>query len=450
MDLIAQIEYEKAEIEKINENIAEYERIIIDRNSRLGSESSTFVNDNLIKGQKNALESRINKLLKLKSEISATIQEYRNKIDNERKLRVVFDRIYKNYEEDLDQKKESIRILIEDNRVSPGAPEDGEKFENYKHRAEKEKTEFEKEMREFADLIRLHSLKKAKSKQLSKSQKLSDTSPLEASANRLDKPQTVQAPPNTIRGKRLEKASIREAPGSFSHLVSYEASLQRLLKQTGSADPQGVINSFSAMESQNFSIFNYINGVNTEAERLERAIDTLRLEVQRHKGRGLSTDAMRRLRAKDIAHKVLATEAKCALLEKRYAESTKLIDNLKTGVENILTRTSVGTAATNAVSQVTDNNLVYCLGLIEQRTSEVLLAYAASQEGTGSATLKLPQLALSHNKHKDKGLKGQRLQQYPEIADGLDRDGPGPAEDDEEERPFTRAELHKRVVSDLG
>ena len=239
MDLIAQIEYEKAEIEKINENIAEYERIIIDRNSRLGSESSTFVNDNLIKGQKNALESRINKLLKLKSEISATIQEYRNKIDNERKLRVVFDRIYKNYEEDLDQKKESIRILIEDNRVSPGAPEDGEKFENYKHRAEKEKTEFEKEMREFADLIRLHSLKKAKSKQLSKSQKLSDTSPLEASANRLDKPQTVQAPPNTIRGKRLEKASIREAPGSFSHLVSHEASLQRLLKQTGSADPQG-------------------------------------------------------------------------------------------------------------------------------------------------------------------------------------------------------------------
>ena len=447
MDLIAQIEYEKAEIEKINENIAEYERIIIDRNSRLGSESSTFVNDNLIKGQKNALESRINKLLKLKSELSTTIQEYRNKLDNERKLRVVFDRIYKNYEEDLDRKKESIRILIEDNRVSPGAPEDGEKFENYKHRAEKEKTEFEKEMMEFADLIRLHSLKKAKSKQISKSQKLSDTSPLETSP----KPLAVQAPPNTIRGKRLEKASIREAPGAFSHLVSYEASLQRLLKQTGSADPQVVINSFSAMESQNFSIFNYINGVNTEAERLERAIDTLRLEVQRHKGRGLSTDAMRRLRAKDIAHKVLATEAKCALLEKRYAESTKLIDNLKTGVENILTRTSAGTAATNAVSQVTDNNLVYCLGLIEQRTSEVLLAYAASQEGTGSATLKLPQLALSHNRHKDKGVKGQmRLQQYPEIADGLDRDVPGPAEDDEEERPFTRAELHKRVVSDLG
>ena len=52
---------------------------------------------------------------------------------------------------------------------------------------------------------------------------------------------------------------------------------------------------FISAEDQNFSMFNYVNELNQEAEKLEEQAAELQGEMERHTGVGASEDSQRQL-----------------------------------------------------------------------------------------------------------------------------------------------------------
>ena len=48
------------------------------------------------------------------------------------------------------------------------------------------------------------------------------------------------------------------------------------------------------VQDQNFALFNFVNELNGECEKLEGQISELRAEIEKYKGQGLSTDSQRK------------------------------------------------------------------------------------------------------------------------------------------------------------
>ena len=86
--------------------------------------------------------------------------------------------------------------------------------------------------------------------------------------------------------------------------------------------------------------------------------------------------------------------------------------------------------------------LMQYLGIIEQRTSEILQAYAATQIGrtTNDQAMLLPAVVTADSTAK----LHVQPPSYEDMSSGEDSD------DDEDERPLTRQELDKRTLREFS
>lgn len=221
-------------------------------------------------------------------------------------------------------------------------------------------------------------------------------------------------------GSQLNLLTLRTSTQQSSPVGSvegYEASIHRIQHAfclpLGS-DPELIINKFTELETSNFSLFSYINTVNSDIELFEHSIDEMRKKIDLHRGKDLNENEEKKLRNKAIVDKLNLVKNKISMYEEVYKESLVTMESLKSGVHNILGRIgSSPTTALNSIDPLSANfnnsdrvevsDLVMYIGLIEQRTNEILLAYAASQQHlhasskgtTDSSALQLPTLANS-------------------------------------------------------
>jgi len=50
-----------------------------------------------------------------------------------------------------------------------------------------------------------------------------------------------------------------------------------------------IVTRFLEAEEQNFSLFNYVNDINSEIERLEHSISDMRNQIEKYRGQGIVT-----------------------------------------------------------------------------------------------------------------------------------------------------------------
>ena len=85
------------------------------------------------------------------------------------------------------------------------------------------------------------------------------------------------------------------------------------------------------------------------------------------------------------------TEAKAEQYEKKYEAAMKTVNALKVGVQSIFSKIGCNTPENMGLlgnEGVTEGNMMQYLGIIEQRTNEILQMYAASiaaQHGGGES-----------------------------------------------------------------
>jgi hypothetical protein len=242
-------------------------------------------------------------------------------------------------------------------------------------------------------------------------------------------------------GNKGDKALV---PLSQEKIHSYEEMLLKIQADTGLTDVNNIVSKFLETEEQNFSLFNYVNDINSEIERLEHSIADMRNQIEKYRGQGMSSDTQRKKTIRDLEDKLNKTDKKADEYEARNQVAMRTINQLKNGIQSIFTRIGATSASVDEMlgnQGVTESNMMQYLGIIEQRTTEILQAYAASQIGLPNEhTLQLPSVVPAEGMSKMSVLPPS----YDDMSSGEDSEG------ERDERPLTRQELEKRTLREFN
>lgn len=170
---IRKIEIERKKVEDIEKEIASYQEKILEQKARLGGVNAAQINNKLVQRQIRQLENRMDKNLTKFNEILSENRVLRQKIDDYRRERVIFDAIYKKLERELHEKKKEMTAIIEDSKMAYKIREKAqEELIVLQQRSEKDKMEYEVEFYELGQLIKSqqHMLQQMRIKQFDKAQ----------------------------------------------------------------------------------------------------------------------------------------------------------------------------------------------------------------------------------------------------------------------------------------
>jgi chromosome segregation ATPase len=372
-------------------------------------------------------------------------------IDNLRRERQAFDSIYKKLEKDLQEKKAEMQRIIDISNVAYEARDKAQQeMAILKAQADREQAEFEAQWKELGRLIendrKMKELMKQKEKAgIGSSGKLEDEDRLRRKILRNN---SVIA-----KDKEAQKAALQK-------VQSYEEAFAKIQASTGISDIDELVATFIEAEDKNFSLFNYVNELNSEVESLEDQIADIRREIERHKGQGQSTDSQKKRVLEDLEAKLRHTEARAEQFEARASRAMNAVNQLKQGIQAAFDKIGCNQDAVSAVlgSQgVTESNMMHYLGVVEQRTNEILQMYAAVQLQMVGQDLLSPEAQASLANILGHGpavpIGAGRVEVAPPAA-GEDPEGSEGSEGEEaaEEaaRPLTRDELKLETLRSLA
>merc|ERR1712048_1508520 len=135
---------------------------------------------------------------------------------------------------------------------------------------------------------------------------------------------------------------------------TYKEAFEQIKATTGISEIDQLVKTFIAHEEHNFSLFNYVNSQTHELEKLEEDIEGLQ---------------------QDLRHTLEFINASTEQYDAKYQQVDNTINLLKGAIQHIFNKIdcNVGNMSDMlADSQVTEANMMQYLGIIEQRTNEIL------------------------------------------------------------------------------
>ena len=168
--------------------------------------------------------------------------------------------------------------------------------------AEKEKSEFENEFNDLGYLIKqqqIH-LEQIQSRGVAK---VEEEKTLRTQMTAVD---THELVPAFHRNRDCSTNSnnytynTNSTPLSADKIRSYEEALLLVQQTTGIFDTGDIVTKFLESEDINFSLFNYVNDINSEIERIEHSIAEMRNKIEKYRGQGMSTDTQRKMTLRDL------------------------------------------------------------------------------------------------------------------------------------------------------
>uniref|UniRef100_A0A0G4G626 ODAD1 central coiled coil region domain-containing protein n=1 Tax=Chromera velia CCMP2878 TaxID=1169474 RepID=A0A0G4G626_9ALVE len=408
----------------------------------MGGVNAAKETDESVAKQIRVLENRLDKALQKFNEAVARNKELRDQIDSLRRERVVFDNIYRKLERDLDDKKKQMADIIETANNAYAARDTAQtQMAALKAQADKEHAEFEREWRELGRLIesdrRIKEAMKQREKAREEEEKRGEFS-MEEEA-RLKKKGTKTGW-NVLKDKGQIRASLEK-------IAAYEESFAKIQAATGISDIDELVSTFISAEDQNFSLFSYANELSAEIESLEAQIAELKVEIERYKSQGPSSDPTKQKAMAELEERWASLDKKAERYEQRYQTAMKTVRALMTGVQSIFTRLECNTPEVQEMlggQGIAESNLMSYLGIIEQRTNEILNLYRAMQEerdlpAEGGAQIppKRPQpVALSYD-----------VKIPSTVEDHSEEDA---SDEEDDAKPLTREELRLRTMKGLS
>jgi hypothetical protein len=238
---------------------------------------------------------------------------------------------------------------------------------------------------------------------------------------------------------------------------SYEEAFQKIQQATGITDIDDLVTTFIAAEDQNFSLFNFVNELNQEQEKLEEQMTELNGEIEKFKGAGAADDGVRKKLLKDLEGRLQRTDAKTEQYEQRFQAAMRTVNALKAGITSIYNKIGCNNPGNRELlgdQGVNESNMLSYLGVIEQRANEVLQTYAAHKMAEAASA--------NPDSNASEGIKailGATGPMTPANAGGVNIEPPSTAdeyasEDESEEeiddRPLTRDELQAKTLRTLN
>ncbi|XP_069774744.1 coiled-coil domain-containing protein 114 [Narcine bancroftii] len=253
---------------------------------------------------------------------------------------------------------------------------------------------------------------------------------------------------DTCKQEQDDPAKKRKDPKEEAVEI-YETVFQQIQAVTGEDNLDAMVTMFVEVEDRNFALFNYINEQNSDIEKMQEEIANIQGQIEAFKLQEIQLEQDHKHALKNIETQHEKMSQQCELYESRLTEGRKILDELKTGTESLFNKIncdqSILDEMLGSACGIRDNNVMQYLGLIEQRTNELLSiqSYLSSKD---------------YDKPYDPQktamlLMGQRLAkptqpiyiEPPTTGNDYDSDVDSPATD-EEERPLTQSELRQRIM----
>ncbi|XP_056242579.1 coiled-coil domain-containing protein 114 isoform X1 [Seriola aureovittata] len=223
---------------------------------------------------------------------------------------------------------------------------------------------------------------------------------------------------------------------------------ERIQAMTGEDNLDMLVTRFIQVEDRKFALFNFVNEQNNEAEVLRDHISQIQEEMEQFRVKGLQQEHNHRSLLRDIDEQQKETECQAEDYENQASIISKILDEIKTGVNSIFSKMecdhSVIEDMLGSSTGISENNIMSYLGLVEQKTNELL---------TIQAFLDSKDLEKDYNpKDLAKFLLGQNpelLQQNISIqpaVNSAEYDEEESVVTDEEERPLSQGELRRRIM----
>jgi hypothetical protein len=328
------------------------------------------------------LENRLDKALAKHNEALAKNKQLRLTVDDLRKERLVFDDIYEKLQHELEEKKLEMGNVIEvSNKAFEARDRAVHEMARLKTQANKEQAAFECE---FAEL----------GKQIEHDRRMKEfmrhrADDSEARAAEISRQAALAEAENN---KKLVKSKWTLAKDRVSQGItaarvnSYAAAFATIAEFTGESDVEKLVEQFVEAEDENFRLFSYVNQLNAEIEKLEDSIAELTREIAKHRGESTTHDAEKARAVKALDERLRRAEARARMYDRKYATATATMGKLKDGAWRVFNKIGCNTEVNRSLlgeDGVTDHNVMQYLGVIEQRTNEILQMFAASRTARG-------------------------------------------------------------------
>ncbi|CAM9405843.1 unnamed protein product [Ascophyllum nodosum] len=469
-------EQDRRKIQDLDRQIAATQAKVLEHRQKTGGLTASQENNEMISRQIRTLENKLDKEMVKFNECLAHNKKLRERINMLRRERVVFDNIYKKIEKELHDKKKArdagtslsmkaeMAAIIND---STNAYHARDKAQNelmaLRQQAEKDRAEFDAEWEELGTLI-VEERKLRETLRQQKTERSKDFSLIGTEGGMVgngDDEKTMGGSnlTGTIVGGTKERVTgTAERPHtSFSQCPeeSYKAAFNKIKEATGMTNVSDMVNNFLQAEEKNFSLFNFISDLNSEIERMEVMIADAKTSIDRYKGQGLSTDTQRKKVLRGLEEKLAATEAKADEYECRYQTTMKTINQLKTGIQSIFSR--IGAWDNSPVEEmlgnhgVTESNMMQYLGMIEQRTTEILHCYATSRQmAQAGETQEILPGSREKNPYNSAAGSPAPLRLNVQLPASDDFISGEDSDEEDDERPLTREELKKKNLRGRG
>jgi len=406
--------------------------------ARKGGVDASKQNVEATQKQIRILENRLDKALQKFNEAIAANRTLREQIDTLRRERVVFDDIYRKLENELQQKKKEMASIIEQANAAYEARDSAQaQMAALKQQADKEHQEFEKEWKELGRLIENDKKMKEFMRQRHKQQEIEQRGDLNQQQEEAMKKKVTK----NAWGIAKDKAAINL---NIEKVQSYEEAFAKIQTATGISDIDELVQVFINAEDQNFSLFNYANELSGDIEKLEQQIGEYKAELETLKGVGGGgrEDAQKQKVLASLEEKWNSLDKKADHYEFKYQQSVKTVTSVRSGIQSIFNR--LGCTPPDSVGSnntVTESNMMQYMGIIEQRTNEILQLYAALQEGNEDEEDAAPE--------KPRGPTSNQLQiKLPSTVEDYSDEEDDDDEDDQ--RPFTREELKQKCTRGIN
>ncbi|KAJ3021414.1 UNVERIFIED_CONTAM: Coiled-coil domain-containing protein 63 [Siphonaria sp. JEL0065] len=311
-----------AEITSLDNHIALMDRDIDHERAQLGGVNAASQNSEAIEKQIRVLENRLDKALVKFNKSLAVNKRLRATIDNLRRERLVFDNIYRKFEKELlEQKKQMAEIIEMSNSAYEARDEAQAKIIALREKADKEYQAYIQEIKELDRAL----------EQDRKLKEFMATKVADRGESHLG---------GSSSHKRNEKDSFAKNMQSqddvSESLDTYEKAFAEIRKVTGTQDIGELVQRFKAVEDQNFSLFNYVNEINNEIEKMAEEIVCVQRQIDGLKVEMVAAEEETKRVMRGLENTLEQSREKCIRYEKEYTETTQLLDDLRKGTERLI------------------------------------------------------------------------------------------------------------------
>ncbi|XP_055957774.1 coiled-coil domain-containing protein 63 [Patella vulgata] len=343
---------EREKIRKLDEEIRKIEKEIRVERKPVDSVPSEM----MIQKRTTVLENRLDQSTVKFNEQLAVNAELRLEIDHSRREKGMFEIFYNKLNTELQQlRKGSSEFIQEASQAYEQRDEAHNIMVALKDRNEKDQFQHEVEMKELQRII-------------DHDNKLKEFMMIKSS-DRADFKEEEEA-------KKNKNKRDGDIGAVVAQIESFEEAFEQIKKITGQDDINTITKEFLTKENENFAFFNFVNELNNEVDNLQEEIINIKQEICRFE----EDDFKMQTDRKDF-YEEFKFQAKCAKeemeeTEERIDECVDIVEKLTDGVESLFNCLKCDRSAINEMlaceDGVTENNILLYMGIIEQRTMDLL------------------------------------------------------------------------------